>query len=75
MKFLLGGLIVTIGGLVVYGAISGHLAQMMGAIVGIGAQTSGTSKGKSKIPGNPFSPGNILGDILPFERIGHDLGL
>lgn len=54
MPFLIGGAFILIGGLWTYGAVTGKLAKMLGAIVGISVNGSpvGTGPGGSNV-GNP----------------------
>jgi hypothetical protein len=65
MSIIIGTALVVVGGLVVYGSVTGRLAQMMGAIIGIGNPSDGSSK-KATIPGpggpipTPFGKGPII---------------
>ncbi len=55
MTFLFGGLLIIGGTFVLFGAISGRLAAMIGAIVGIGEQSSGGGPLINPLPGIPYT--------------------
>lgn len=68
MYILVGGFLVLVGGLVVFGGISGRLPSMMAAIVGLGKPTQGgTAGGIAKaLPTNPSSV-----PLGPLNKIDH----
>lgn len=55
MVYLVGGLLVVSGSLVIYGAITGRLATMLGALIGVGKPASGSNAAPVS-PINPKSP-------------------